>query len=216
VIVGNFVFLKRHLNASEIIIACLFVVGFVGIAIGGFNDRGDYDIIGIISVFLSLLLEAVAVNFEEYLLLDCKIPQFEVMGLIFAIGSAISFVGCIGSGEFLIVAQKIVTSPKLSVYLVVYGVMAALGLHFVFFSLVAFGSMQTVLFTSARKMIACIVSGLVTGEIAFGWWSKSSICLSVMALTANVWSKAFEIIGKGGGEVGVEQLMEDEEGIMRG
>lgn len=210
VIVGNFVFLKRHLSASEIIIACLFVAGFVGIAIDGFGDRGDYDIVGIVSVFLSLLLESVAVNFEEYLLLDCRLPQSEVMGVIFAIGTAVTFVGCIVSGEFLIVAQKIEAAPSVAVYWMVYAGMGALGLHFVFFSVVAFGSMQTVLFTSARKMFVCIVSGLVDGEITFGWWYKSSVCLSVMALTANAWSKVFETDGKVSSDIGLDELLDEE------
>lgn len=172
----------------------------MGIAIDGFNDRGDYDIIGIVSVFLSLLLEAVAVNFEEYLLSDCRIGGSEVMALVFSIGTIVTFVGCIVTGEIVTVVEKIEKSPEILIYLGVYSIMGALGLHFVFFSLMAFGSMQTVMFTSMRKMLMCIVSGVIRGESTFGWWYRGSVCLSVVGLTANAWLKSFEFDSKGNSE----------------
>jgi drug/metabolite transporter (DMT)-like permease len=190
VIVGTFVFLKRRLTASEIIVACLFVAGFVGIAIGDFNDRGDYDNGGIVAVFLSLLLEAVAVNFEEYLLSECHVPVPELMAIVFSIGSGVAFGACLAFGEFGVVVQKVVSAPQVVPYLGLYSIMGAIGFHFVFLSVAVFGSVQTVLFTSLRKVLASAFSIAWKGEVPFGWWYRGSLGVIVVALTVNAWSKA--------------------------
>jgi hypothetical protein len=195
VMVGNFVFLKRPLTAPDVIVACLFVTGFVGIVISDFSDRGEYDVVGIIAVFLSLLLEAVSVNLQEHLLFSCRIPKRDLMALVFSLSSAVAFVPALIGGNFSVVVEKVISEPGVIGYLLAYSVLGAVGMHFVFFSLAAFGSMQTVLFTSLRKVVRA-VGAAAMGGVAFAVWYRASACILAAGLTINAWAKAIDTTEK--------------------
>jgi hypothetical protein len=192
VMVGSFVFLKRSLRAREIAVASVLVVGFVGVAICDFSGPSDYCLSGIIAVFASLTLEAVAANVEEYLLTDCRATQGELMSVVFLVGSIVALVVSAASGQLAAAARTVAAEPRALPYLAAHAVLGAIGLHFVFLSLALFGSVQTVLFTSTRKAATAVGQMMLIGGVRFTVWYRISLILIVAGLSANVYDKLTE------------------------
>jgi drug/metabolite transporter (DMT)-like permease len=186
VILANFVFLKRPLRASEILLACILVAGFIGIAIGDFSERGDYDTAGIVAALSSLLLEAGAASFEEYLLIDCGVSTEELIAVAAGAGSLFGFIAAALSGDLALVKLG---TPQSLVYVCVYAVMAAIGLHFVFFSLALFGSIQTVLFTSFRKVVSSVGAVMLSGGVQVAPWYRASVAVVSIGMVWNFYAQ---------------------------
>jgi adenosine 3'-phospho 5'-phosphosulfate transporter B3 len=187
--VGNFVFLKRSLRAPEIAVACVLVVGFVGVAICDFSGTSDYCLSGIVAVFASLTLEAVAANIEEYLITDCRATRGELMSVVFPIGSIVALIIANASGQLVAAARAVAAEPRAVPYLAAHALFGAIGLHFVFMSLALFGSVQTVLFTSARKALTAVAHMMLIGGVRFTAWYRVSLVMIVAGLSANVYDK---------------------------
>jgi hypothetical protein len=132
--VGNAVLLKRTLSLTPVVSGCLVVAGFVGIAICNFTGPGEYSAAGIAALFTSVILEAVAANIEEHVLITCRTSQDEAMSITPPIGAAVALAMPLLDGEIAAVARSWRTLPYLLVH--------AVGLHFVFFSIALFGSVQ--------------------------------------------------------------------------
>jgi adenosine 3'-phospho 5'-phosphosulfate transporter B3 len=184
VMLGNIVFLKRRLSISEILIVCVIVTGLVGFTLGDFVGRADLDFWGVAALFVSLSLEAVAANLEERLLVDLKAPQSEVMALIFGPGAIGTFLLASVTGEMKSVISKVQIGRCLW-YLAGYAFLGAIGLHFVIFSMTLFGSLQTVLFTSVRKVHNATCMILLSDDQQFTNCHRISICVLVIGLIAN-------------------------------
>jgi adenosine 3'-phospho 5'-phosphosulfate transporter B3 len=189
VMVGNFVFLKRSLRAPEIAVACVLVVGFVGVAICDFSGPSDYCLSGIVAVFASLTFGAVAANIEEYLITDRRATSAELMSIVFPIGSIIALLIAAGSGQLVSAARAVAAEPRVVPYLAAHALFGAIGLHFVFLSLALFGSIQTVLFTSTRKAVTAIAQMMITGAVRATAWYRGSIVLIVAGISANVYDQ---------------------------
>jgi hypothetical protein len=179
--VGNAVLLKRSISPAAVVAVCLIVAGFVGIAICNFAGPGDYSAAGIAAVFTSLTLEAVAANIEEHVLVTCCASQDEAVSITFPIGAAVALAMSLLGGELASVAHNWRALP----YLIVHAVMAAVELHFVFFSIAPFGSIQTVLFTSLRKIIVTVAAMFARGVLA-GMCYRLSLLTVAVGVSVNL------------------------------
>jgi adenosine 3'-phospho 5'-phosphosulfate transporter B3 len=186
VMLGNIVFLKHRLSFSQIVIVCVIVTGLVGFTLGDFVGFNEFDLRGVGALFLSLCLEAVAVNLEERLLVDLMVPQSEVMALVFGPGVIGAFVMMAVRGEIKSVLLKVRADRRCVGYFVGYAGLGAIGLHFVFFSITLFGSLQTVMFTSLRKIHNAMCVILLTPDLRFTNWHRVSIAILAVGIVANV------------------------------
>jgi len=164
----------------------------VGVAISDFTGSGEYGLSGVIAVFASLTLEAVAANIEEYVLSTSRATQDEVMTCVIPMGFLMALFTSLVTGHLGSAARQIAADLRVVPLLIGHAVMGAIGLHFIFFSLTVFGSMQTVLFTSLRKVLMAIGSLLTRGDVQFGICYGLS-CLTVGGgLALNVYEKLTE------------------------
>jgi drug/metabolite transporter (DMT)-like permease len=189
---GNFVLLQRRLTLVEVITVCVIVAGFVGVALGDFRGRNDFEWLGIAAVFGALALEAVAINMEEKLLSDWQVPQGELMAILFPVGSAVTGALALFSGQFDTAFEKVLENPSSLLYILLYSATGAIGLHFVFFSVAKFGCLQTVLFTSLRKSISGFFAFLFTTDLQFTRWHRISWLLLGSGVTVNLYTKLTE------------------------
>jgi adenosine 3'-phospho 5'-phosphosulfate transporter B3 len=199
VMVGNVVLLKRTLSPLTVITVCLVVTGFVGVAICNFAGPGEYSLAGITAVFASLTLEAVAASIEEHVLVTCRASQDEAMSVTFPIGATAALAKSILSGELRDAGRGIVRTWRAVPYLLVYAVMGAVGLHFVFFSIALFGCVQTVLFTSLRKIIIAL-GALFSRGVQAGMCYRFSLLTVAAGVSANVYAQITEQKGGDKGE----------------
>jgi hypothetical protein len=164
----------------------VIVAGLVGFTLGDFVGRNELDFQGIGALFLSLCLEAVASNLEERLLLDLMVQQSEAMALIFGPGAVGAFVIAVMTGEVRSALSKVQMNQRCLGYFAGDSSLGAVGLHFVFFSIKVFGSLQTVLFTSLRKVHGAISMILLTPDLQFTNWHRISIAILGLGLIANL------------------------------
>ncbi|OHT08249.1 Slc35b3 protein [Tritrichomonas foetus] len=186
VMVGNIVFLKKAFSVSEILSTSLVVCGFVGMALGDFSGKNNFDLNGIAAVVVSLTLEAIASNMEEYILKLCNATIEESMSLIFTIGTGLTLSWSICTGEFLNACIKIRENPASLFYLAIYSILGAIGLFVVFISLKIFGSLQTVMFTSIRKVINSCVAFFIFHDRIISFWHITSLFLVASGFALNI------------------------------
>jgi adenosine 3'-phospho 5'-phosphosulfate transporter B3 len=185
VMLGNIVLLRRRLTLAEIATTCVIVTGLVGVALGDFVGRSEFDFAGIAAVLMSLYLDAVAANLEEKVLWDLNAPPAEVLTLI-------SGIGCAGTAILALLLRE-TTSAVATLGndrccigpLAVYAIMGAIGFHFLFFSLAVFGSLQTVVFTSLRKVLNMPIMIAVSPDIQFTNWHRVSFLILISGLMVN-------------------------------
>jgi hypothetical protein len=139
-----------------------------------------------------LALEAIVVNLEEKLLSDWKVPQREVMAMIFPVASLMSACMALFSRQFDTATEKVIANPVSLFYILIYAVFGAVGLNFVFFSVTKFGSLQTVLFTSLRKSLGGLISSGMGYDFQFTRWHGISWIILGSGLVVNFWSKVTE------------------------
>jgi hypothetical protein len=169
VMLGNIVLLKRRLNLAEIVTPWFIVIGLVGVALGGFVGRSEFDFPGTAARFLLLCLDAVAANLEEKVLWNLNTPQAEVLTLASVIGCVTTAVLALLVGEM---TRAVGANQRCIGCLPVYTIMGAIGFHFLFFSLTVFGSLQTVVFTSLRKVLNMAVMIAVSPDLQFTNWHR--------------------------------------------
>jgi hypothetical protein len=187
--VGNFVLLRRQLTLTEVVIGCIVVCGFVSVALTDFHGRNDFEPSGIAAVFGSLALEAIALNLEEKLLSDWKVPQIEAIPLIFSGSAIISLSIGVYSGQCMIVFNRILRHPFAIVWILVYAVAGSIGLRFTFFSIATFGSLQTVMFTSLQNSIRGLIARFVVWNVEFSVGTAISWMVLLAGVAADGWTQ---------------------------
>lgn len=197
VMVGNIVFLKKKYTLTTVIAMALMVCGFVGVSLGDFTgiislSKNNY--LGVLLIMLSMTLEAIVVNLEEYILIYRNAPLLESISVVFSLCTVFSLIFSISSGQmsqtisqFQKLRSTSLANEFLSIsYLLLYAVFGAFGFFFVFISVKTFGSFQTVTITSFRKVIQSVILYFFCFRNPFTLWHFVSIFMALSGFTLNV------------------------------
>jgi hypothetical protein len=124
-------------------------------------------------------------NLEEKVLWNLNAPQAEVLTLVSMIGCFATAVLALLVGEMTKAVAAIGTNRRCIGFLAVYATMGAIGFHFLLFSLAVFGSLQTVVFRSLRKVLNMAVMIAVSPDLQFTNWHRISFIILISGLAAN-------------------------------
>lgn len=208
VMIGNVIFLKKKPKISEALSVVLIVMGLVGISLGDFKGKNNFDIAGIIAISASLICGAVASNMEDKVMSQYGASQDELISMLYSLGAIAMAVLSITSGQMSSGLGKIADNPASIVFIGFFSLLGALGIQFVYLTMKVFGSLITVMITSVRKALTVCLSFLLFKDKVFTTWHATSVIAITIGMTIN-------IIEKTKGKKGVSKSQEEEEQLLK-
>lgn len=189
VMIGNIIFLKKKPKISEAVSISMIVVGLIGISLGDFKGKNKFDVLGIISIILSLVCGAVASNMEDKLMSIDGASQDEVIAMLYGLGSIIVGVAALVTGDMTNGFINCLQQPSSLMQLMFFGFLGAIGIQFVYLSMKVFGSLITVMLTSIRKAMTVCLSFLLFPNKHFTVYHGLSILLIAFGMAINIMEK---------------------------
>lgn len=189
VMIGNIIFLKKRYGFGQIIAVILLVIGLVGISISDKLANNRFDIFGLIAVILSLVSDAFASNLEEQLLSHYKASQSEVIAFVYLFGSIEVGLLALITGEMKDGIVSCYSDPHLLFSVLLFSVLGAIGIQFVYIIIKKFGSLVAVMVTSLRKAFTVCLSFLLFSGKKFTFKHAISIGFISTGIYMNIIQK---------------------------
>jgi adenosine 3'-phospho 5'-phosphosulfate transporter B3 len=115
--------------------------------------------------------------------------QDEVISMLYSIGSLIMAVLAFSTGEMTAGIQKVWSKPMSIVFIVIFSILGALGIQFVYLIMKVFGSLFTVMVTSVRKALTVCLSFVVFRDKVFTIWHAVAMISIAAGMTINIYDK---------------------------
>ncbi|KAH0785913.1 Adenosine 3'-phospho 5'-phosphosulfate transporter 2 [Histomonas meleagridis] len=189
VMIGGVIFLKKRYSWTKISAAVLLTVGLIGVSLSDKKVKNQYDFKGILASIISLCLDAFCSNFQEKALKEYKAPQREVISMVYLTGALYLAIIALFLGEFEKGFNQCKENPKVVVPMLMFSLLGAVGVEFVYLLMSVFGSVTTVMVTSLRKGFTVIISYLLFQNKKFTVNHGVSMGLIVIAMVLNFLDK---------------------------
>jgi adenosine 3'-phospho 5'-phosphosulfate transporter B3 len=189
VLIGNVIFLKKKPKLTEVTAVLLIVLGLIGISLGDVKGKNKFDGNGIVAISISLICGAVASNMEDRVMSHYDASQDEVISMIYGIGGTIMGLMAIVTGDMKNGIEKVVEHPESILYIVIFSILGALGIQFVYLVMKVFGSLITVMITSVRKALTVCLSFVIFKDKVFTTWHAAAMMSIAVGMSMNVYEQ---------------------------
>jgi adenosine 3'-phospho 5'-phosphosulfate transporter B3 len=189
VMIGNIIFLKKKPKLTEAIAVLLIVFGLIGISLGDVKGKNKFDAAGMLAVSTALICGAVASNMEDKVMSEYSATQDELISMLYSVGALIMGGLACFTGELQSGIECIQKDPFAIVFLLIFSVLGALGIQFVYLTMKVFGSLITVMITSVRKALTVCLSFIVFRDKVFTAWHAAAMLAIAAGMSVNVYEK---------------------------
>jgi adenosine 3'-phospho 5'-phosphosulfate transporter B3 len=189
VMIGNVIFLHKKPKFSEIVSVFLIVFGLIALSLGDFRGKNKFHIGGIVAISIALICGATASNMEDKIMSQWGASQHELISMLYSCGAALMFVLGLATGELKDGIARVVAQPSSMIFLLIFSVLGALGIQFVYLTMKVFGSLVTVMVTSVRKALTVGLSFLIFRDKVFTAWHAVALITVAAGMSINVHDK---------------------------
>ncbi|KAH0790263.1 Adenosine 3'-phospho 5'-phosphosulfate transporter 2 [Histomonas meleagridis] len=189
VMIGNIIFLKKKPKNTEVISVVFIVSGLIGISLADVRGQNRYDNLGIVAVLTSLAFDAIASNLEDKMMSFYNASQSELISIIYSLGALIIGTFAIITGQMFSGIRRCIERPSAILQLLLFSMLGAVGIQFVYLIMKVFGSLTTVMITSLRKALTVCLSFLLFKNKQFTRWHLFSVLLLAAGMQCNIINK---------------------------
>lgn len=189
VMIGNIIFLKKKPKLTEVISVLLIVIGLIGISLGDLRGKNKFSVSGIIAVISSLCIDAFASNMEDKIMSVYGASQDETIFVLYGFASILFGSISIINGEMKDGIARCIENPVSVVYILIFSLLGALGIQFVYLIMKVFGSLFTVTVTSVRKALTVVTSFIMFPDKHFTIFHAASIIMLSIGTSINIYNK---------------------------
>ncbi|OHS97739.1 Adenosine 3'-phospho 5'-phosphosulfate transporter 2 [Tritrichomonas foetus] len=183
-IVG-YVFMNKRYSLFEVCSVLLVTSGLIGISLSDIKAKNTFDSIGLITIFISLICDAISSNAQDKLFSTYKCEQSETIAMTYGIGSLLLLVASIVSGQLNNGITACIQNRELSLQVFYFAFLGAAGVQFVFLLIKSFGSLNAVMVTSLRKAFSICLSFLMFDNKKFTAFHAASIAAIFIGVGLN-------------------------------
>jgi adenosine 3'-phospho 5'-phosphosulfate transporter B3 len=189
VMIGNVIVLHKRPSSSEILSVFLIVFGLISLSLGDLKGKNNFHIGGIVAISVALICGATASNMEDKVMSQWGASQHELISRLYSCGAALMLLLGLVTGEMQPGLNQIAADPWAIVFLLLFSILGAVAVQFVYLTMKVFGSLVTVMVTSVRRALTVCLSFLVFRDKVFTTWHAVAMIVITVGMSINVHDK---------------------------